>query len=184
MHLFDQPGPQNTETVLRLTRERGEALGIRSCIVASNRGRTARKALDLMSGFRIVMVTHCTGFREPNFQELPDDERARLQEAGIPVLTATHPLGALGRAVRNKLGTYQLDEIIAYTLRIFGQGLKVAVEIALMAADAGLIPVGQPVLSVGGTGEGADTAAVLLPTNTHSFFDLQVREIICKPAAW
>lgn len=184
MHLFDKPGPQNTDAVLKLARERGEALGIRTCIVASNRGRTAQKALNIMEGFRIISVTHCTGFREPNFQELPEEERARLEQSGVRVLTAAHAFGALGRAVRSKLNTYQVDEIVAYTLRIFGHGLKVAVEIALMAADAGLVPVGRPVLSVGGTGEGADTALVLLPANTHTFFDLKVREILCKPESW
>jgi hypothetical protein len=184
MHLFERPGPENTDTVLTLVAKRGEELGVRTCIVASTRGRTVQRALELLKGFDIIMVTHCTGFREPNHQELPEQERVRLEQAGVHVLTTAHAFGSLGRAVRNKLNTYQLDEIVAYTLRIFGQGTKVAVEVALMAADAGLVQVGQPVLSVGGTGEGADTALVLLPANTHRFFDLQVREIICKPSAW
>jgi hypothetical protein len=184
MHLFDEPGAQNTDETLELARKRGQTLGIRTCAVASSRGRTAQRALELLEGFRIIAVTHSTGFRGPNVQEMPEQERARLEQAGVGVLTAAHAFGGLGRAVRNKLGSYQVDEIVAYTLRIFGQGLKVAVEIALMAADAGLVPVGQPLISVGGTGEGADTAVVLLPANTQDFFDLQVREIICKPQRW
>jgi hypothetical protein len=182
--LFEKAGTENTEKVLRLVRERGESLGIRTCVVASTRGRTARKARTLLPGFRIVAVTHVTGFTEPNFQELPADERRRLQESGVEVLTAAHALGSIGRAVRNKLDTYQVDEIIAHTLRVFGQGTKVAIEIALMAADAGLVPAGEPVISVGGTDEGADTALVLLPASTHRFFDLKVRETLCKPASW
>ncbi len=184
MLLFEKAGPENTERVLRLVQERGESLGIRTCLVASVRGRTAWRAHNTLAGFRIVAVTHVCGFSEPGFQELPEEERRRLEEAGVRVLTATHALGTVGRAVRNKFGTYQIDELIGHTLRIFGQGTKVAVEIALMAADAGLAPVGEPVISVGGTGEGADTALVLLPANTHKFFDLRVREILCKPAAW
>jgi len=34
--------------------------------------------------------------------------------------------------------------------------MKVAVEIALMATDAGLIPVDREVIATAGTGEGAD----------------------------
>lgn len=49
-------------------------------------------------------------------------------------------------------------EVIAHTLRFFGQGMKVCVEIAVMAADGGLIPPNIPILSIGGTGRGADTA--------------------------
>jgi len=184
MHLFDRPGPGNTDTVLKLARSRGEELGIRTCVLASNRGRTARRALELMPGFTLVMVTHVTGFCEPGAQELPAEERAALEVAGVRVITAAHAFGSLGRAVRSKLNTYQVDEVVAYTLRVFGQGTKVALEVTLMAADAGAVPVGEPVLSVGGTGEGADTAVVVVPANSHRFFDLKVREIICKPGNW
>jgi hypothetical protein len=75
-----------------------------------------------------------------------------------------------------------LDEIIAHTLRIFGQGIKVVAEITLMAADAGLVRTDVPVMAVGGSGRGADTAAVLLPTNAQTFFDLKVLEIVCRPS--
>jgi len=87
----------------------------------------------------------------------------------------------VGRAVRKKLGTYELEEIIAYTLRIFGEGTKVAVEIALMAADAGLISTREPCISVGGTDRGADTAILLRPAHAQNFFDIRIMEILAKP---
>jgi hypothetical protein len=83
--------------------------------------------------------------------------------------------------VRKKLGTYELEEIIAYTLRIFGQGMKVACEIALMAADAGLVRTDEPAIAIAGTGQGADTAVVLRPANAQTFFDMRIMEILCKP---
>jgi hypothetical protein len=184
MQLFDRPGPENTDAVLTLAAKRGTELGLRTCVLASNTGRTARRALELMPGFTLVAVTHVTGFREANVQELAAEERSALEGAGVRVVTAAHAFGSLGRAARNKLGTYQIDEYVAYTLRVFGQGTKVAVEVSLMAADAGAVEVGRPIVSVGGTGGGADTAVVLVPANTHNFFDLKVREIICKPGDW
>jgi len=57
-------------------------------------------------------------------------------------------LGGVNRAVRKALSTYKLDEIIANVLRIFGQGMNVIFEIAMMAADAGLVKTGEPVLAV------------------------------------
>ncbi len=87
----------------------------------------------------------------------------------------------MGRAVRKKLGTYELEEIIAYTLRIFGEGMKVVCEIALMAADAGLVRTDEPVIAIAGTGRGADTAVVLRPANAQTFFDMRIMEILCKP---
>jgi hypothetical protein len=73
-------------------------------------------------------------------------------------------------------------EIIAETLKRFGtEGVKVAVEVAVMAADAGLVPTDREIIAVGGTGGGADTALVMKAAHMNNFFDLEVREIIAKP---
>ena len=71
---------------------------------------------------------------------------------------------------------------MAQTLRFFGQGMKVVVEIAAMAADAGVIPVDEDVIVVAGSNRGADTAVVLRAANSHNIFDMVVREIIAKPS--
>ena len=84
---------------------------------------------------------------------MSNEARHKLESKGITVLTCQHAFAGIGRAVRNKLSTYQVDEIIAYTLRIFGQGTKVAIELALMAADAGLVRTDEDVISLGGTGK-------------------------------
>jgi hypothetical protein len=65
---------------------------------------------------------------------------------------------------------------------MFGQGTKVAIEIALMAADAGLIRTDEDVIAIGGTKDGADTALVIRPATSAHCLDLKIREIICKPA--
>jgi hypothetical protein len=65
---------------------------------------------------------------------------------------------------------------------MFGQGVKVCVEIATMALDAGMIPYGEDVIAVGGTGTGADTAVILRPSHAASIFDTWISEILCKPA--
>jgi len=90
-------------------------------------------------------------------------------------------MAGLDRAVRNKFGGVYPSEIIAQTLRMLGQGVKVCVEVAGMALDAGLIPYGVDVVSVGGTGRGADSAIVIAPAHSNQFFDTKIREIICKP---
>lgn len=179
---FKKPGPQNTRAVMEIVSGRAEELGINSFLVATCSGRTAFEALEVLGpGEKIIAVTHVTGFREPNHQELSQDTRRELESKGVRVLTCQHAFGGVGRAVRNKLSTYQTDEIIAFTLRTFGEGTKVAIELALMAADAGLIRTDEDVISIGGTGKGADTALVLQPANSFRFFDLKVKGIICKP---
>jgi hypothetical protein len=178
---YGQPGPGNTARTLEIAQRRADELGIRTVLVASTRGDTGVQAAREFAGYDVVVVTHATGFREPNTQELTEENRAAIEAAGAKILTCQHALGGVSRAVRKRWGTYGIDEIVAQTLRIFGEGMKVCVEIALMAADAGLVQVGQPCIAVAGTGRGADTAIVLVPANVQQFFDLRVMEVLAKP---
>ncbi len=178
---FDEPGEVNTEATLKRAALRAEELKIKKVILASASGKTALKALDIFQNCELVVVTHSTGFYEPNCQEMPAEVRLKLEEKGARVLTCQHAFGGVNRAVRKKLGTYELDEIIAYTLRAFGEGTKVAIEITLMAADAGLVETGQPCIALGGTETGVDTAILLKPVNAQNFFDLRIMEVLVKP---
>jgi hypothetical protein len=178
---FPEPGKQNTDEVLRLAKLRAEELGIKTILVASTTGNTALKAMELFKGARVVVVSHFTGMREPNLQEFTEENRQKVLSAGGAVLTATHLFSGLGRAMRKKFKMYLFEETVANTLRIFGQGMKVVCEIALMAADAGLVRTDEDIIVIGGTSRGADTAVILRPVNSEDFFDLKVKEILCKP---
>jgi hypothetical protein len=179
---FGQGGRDNTDRVLQLAYARAQELGLRTALVATTSGETALRATQVLQEVQIIAVTHSTGFRGPNIQDLTPENRAAIEAGGGRILTCQHALGGVNRAVRKKLDTYQLDEIIAFTLRTFGQGIKVVAEIALMAADAGLVRTDIPVMAIAGSGRGADTAAVVLPTNAQTFFDLKIVEIICRPS--
>jgi len=178
---FARPGPENTDTTLGVAQKRATVLSVESIVVATTHGRTGVKAAEVFTGYNLVVVTHSTGFTGPNVQELKERNRQAILEAGAKLLTCQHGFGGVGRAVRKKLGTYEVEELVAYTLRIFGEGTKVACEMAIMAADAGLIRTDEEVIAIAGTGSGADTALVLTPANAQSFFDMRVREVICKP---
>ena len=178
---FENPGEGNTDETLRIARERARELGIKTVVVATTVGGTAVKAVDVFEGMKVIAVTHFTGMREPNFQELTEENRKQVESKGGIVLTTTHAFTGIGGAMRKKFSMYLLGDIIANSLRIFGQGMKVVCEISLMAADAGLVQTGEDVIAIAGTGRGADTAVVLKPVNTNDFFDMKVREILCKP---
>lgn len=178
---FDKPGEENTERTLQIAKERAEELGIRQILVASTRGEMGRRAAEAFKGHPPIVVTHSTGFKKANEQELTEENRKAIEAAGARILTCQHAFGGVGRAVRKRWGTYELDDIVAHILRIFGEGMKVCVEIALMAADAGLIHTDEATISIAGTDLGADTAVVLRPANTQRFFDMRVMEILCKP---
>lgn len=178
---FNKPGPQNTLRTLEVAAARAEEMGVRSIVVASSSGKTGALAASLFQEKNLVVVTHSTGFLKPDFQELKPALRRKIEALGAKILTCQHAFGGVNRAVRKKFATYELDEIIAYTLRTLGEGAKVAIEISLMAADAGLISTLEPCISIGGSDSGADTALLLRPANAQTFFDLRVLEVLAKP---
>ena len=130
---------------------------------------------------RLVVVTHQCGSSEPGVRRMPLELQRQLEAQGAVVVMATHALSSAERAFRDKYGGIDILEIVADALRRFSAGVKVGVECAMMAADAGAIPVDQDVVAVGGTSRGAYTAIVVRPANAQRFFDLKVREIIGMP---
>ncbi|MBI2916985.1 MAG: hypothetical protein HYY01_03240 [Chloroflexi bacterium] len=178
---YAKPGRQNTQQTLSLALRRAQELGIRTILVATSRGETGVQAVEAFPGYKVVVVTHAAGHKEPNLQEVTSEQRSLIEEKGGTVLTTTHAFAGVNRAIRRKFNTYQVSEIMAWTLRVFGHGVKVCCEISLMAADAGAVRTDEEVIAIAGTSRGADTAVVLQPAHAQDFFDLKVKEIICKP---
>ena len=178
---FENTGKENTEETLHIAKQRAEELGIKTIVVASISGNTAVKAVTALSRFRVVVVSTVTGAVDPNVQRFTDENRKIVESKGGTVITTTHALAGVSQALRLKFETMAIGDIIANTLRIFGHGMKVACEISMMAADSGLVRTDEEVISIAGSHEGADTAIVLKPVNTHNFFDLKIKEVLCKP---
>lgn len=183
---FEKPGgEENTARTLELAKARAGELGIKTIVIATTEGKTGARAVAVFKGCKVVVVTHVEGFAGPNTQELTAENRKAIEAEQGVILTATHALGGIQRALAAGSPphppSHAIGDVAAITLRMFGQGMKVACEIAAMAADAGLVRTDEEVISIGGTGRGADTAVVLTPANVHRFFTTKIREIICKP---
>ncbi|MBN2620988.1 hypothetical protein JXB22_07845 [candidate division WOR-3 bacterium] len=178
---WTNPGPTNTVGTITLALQRAKQLKIKHFVVASCRGNTVKEMLKFVPGRTVIMITHQAGFHRPGVHEMPAQTARLLKKKGVTIYTGTHFLGGVGRAIRTQFGGLEVDELIAHTLRILGQGVKVAIEIAIMAIDAGLIPYGKEIIAIGGTGKGADTAIVCLPAHGKDLFSFELREIICMP---
>ncbi len=182
---FDGPGEKNTDQVLEVVRERLGRGGVKHVIVASGTGATARKAIARFegSGVSVVVVTEHCGASEEGVCDLNPQMEKEILDSGAKLVRATHALSGVERAINKKIGGASRVEVIAECLRsLFGQGMKVCVEIAVMASDNGAIPVGEEeVIAVAGTSSGADTACVIRPAHANSFFKMEVREILAMP---
>ena len=185
---YFEKGGNYTDDVLAHVKPIVEARNIKDIIVASTRGETGIKACKILDSKsrNVIVVTHSAGFAGVNRQELKDEQKAAIEAAGGKVLTTTHALSGVETGFSKKLGGGNVIypvELFARLLRlIVADGVKVAIEIAVMAADAGLIPdVKNDVLCIGGTGTGADTACIIRPAYSRDFTELRLKQILCKP---
>jgi hypothetical protein len=185
-YYFDKPGPANTADAARFAIERAQELNVKKIVIASTSGETARIFYGAMkgSGLDLIVVTHVVGFAKPGEWEFSQKTAEELKKQGVKIITGTHALSGLERALSRspKIGGGSRTEAIAEALRrVVAVGLKVAVECVLIAADQGAVGVDEEVIAVGGTMSGADTVCVIRPAHTANFFDLQVREIVAMP---
>jgi hypothetical protein len=178
---FSKPGEANADEAMRAALKRAKELNIRDIVVASTRGATALKAIKYFKGYNLVVVPHVWGSKETGTQEFPEETAEKIRSMGGRIVYAAHAFSGVNRAIQSKFDTMYPAGIIAQTLRLFGQGMKVVVEISAMAADAGAIPVNKDVIAIAGSGRGADTVVVIKPSYSHSLFDVVIREIITKP---
>ena len=54
----------------------------------------------------------------------------------------------------------------------------------VMALDNGAIELNKPVVCVGGSARGADTACIITPAYTADCLDTKIHEILCKPGLY
>ncbi|MBI4304553.1 MAG: hypothetical protein HY665_09495 [Chloroflexi bacterium] len=172
---FAKPGRENTDDVLQIARKRARELGIKTILLASNWGYTAVRATEVLEGLKVVVVRSI--FRGT----WTDEDKKKVESRGATIFSGTHAFQGLNAGMRQKFGMYLPNDIIANTLRIFSEGMKVVCEISLMAADAGLVSVDEDIIVIAGTHKGADTAVVLRPVHSNDFFELRVKEVLCKP---
>lgn len=180
---FEKKGSVNTDRALEIALACCKEKGIRKIVVASSTGKTALRLHDkAKASIEIIAVTYGAGSKYREEVEEFNRNRETLAKRGIRIVRGIHALSATERTFENKYksGFIPLN-IVADTLRMFSQGMKVCVEVAVMAAEAGFITPDEEVVAVGGTGTGADTAVVLKPAYAASMFETKFKAVLCMP---
>lgn len=187
MRIFEKPGAVNTEEALILAVNMAIERGL-DLVVATGSGDTAKRlaaeAADHSFAGRIVAVSCAYGMHKKGENGLSEEVRAQLERTGVRVVTAAHALSGAERGLSKVFRGVYPAEIISAALRMLGQGVKVCVEIALMALDSGSISYGRPVICVAGSGGGADTVCVITPDYTADLLNTRIHEILCKPGLY
>ena len=184
MLVFDKVSPENTQVALKLAIDRAKDLST-DIVLSSSTGASAFAALEYAQKVsfpgRIIVITSVWGMKARGENHMSDKNRQKLHDAGVQIVTAAHTLSGTERSLSGKFNGVYPVEIIAHTLRLFCEGVKVCVEIASMALDAGAIKEPHPVISLGGTGRGLDTACIITPGYSAKIFETRIHEVLCKP---
>jgi uncharacterized protein len=187
---FPDHGEQNTPAVVECVARRLDERDVSTVVVATSTGKTAlafAEGLGTRAGLRLVAVANAPGSQ---YGTLTPEYRPKLAAKGVvmvdyaPYATAS----LLARAQRNAYGALDLFAVAADLWRMMGgQGLKVAMEVGLMATNVGVLQPAEKVITVGGTGSGADTAIVMKTAYSPDLFadDPSLRpemiELLCTP---
>ena len=179
---FITPGKLNTTRTLEIARDKAAQDKIGRVLIASTLGYTIRKALEVFEDIAIQFFV--VGGRREQFPELL--YQTLVEKGHLVLFHSDYSFG--------------YPEAAWEILRRFSEGMKVCVQMNLIVSDLGLIPVGEEVIAVAGTGRedfptggGADTAIVTETVKSPDFFKLdlpqsqtkiigrKIKEILCKP---
>lgn len=181
---FEEQGNDYTDDLIKSVKDKLESTkDIKRILIASSTGESAMKLYEAIGDedVEIINVTHHMGFKEDNVCDISDEMVEKLEKIGIKTYIGAHAFSGAARGVTNKYGGFSPLDVVADTLRMFSHGVKVSAEISIMAADAGLVPVGEKIMAIGGRGHGVDTAVILTPVNAKNLFDMKFHEIIAMP---
>ncbi|MBR6321411.1 MAG: hypothetical protein IKR59_00955 [Lachnospiraceae bacterium] len=187
MVIFKEKGKENTKAAAEIAVLRAKELGT-DIVLSSGTGSSAEIVLaaaeELGYQGHITVVRSVTSAAENGINRMSPEMRASLEARGVRIISAAHALSAGERGLSTRFkGVYPL-EIMANTLRMFGQGMKVCVECSVMALDGDAVEYKKPIVAIGGTGRGLDTAVVITPAYSANILDTVVNEILCKPGLY
>lgn len=133
-------GEANTEKLLRAVRRRCGETPIGHVVVASETGRSAPRALELLdgAGVRLVVVTHHPATTWGPRGKIPiglrreeySDALRGLEEGGARIVQGTRPFAPPTRSIGWDFPTP--EGVVDKTLEVFGAGTKIAIEVAIM----------------------------------------------------
>jgi len=187
---FDNPGEENTDDVVEAVLRRIELTGNKIVVVASTSGRTALKFAKALGDRAKVFCVAPSPYRREMGEEWPcmdPNLREELGRLGVQIIDKVPYVFHSSVLEGSKWVSPSPEYIVREALYSFGQGLKVAVEVVLTAVASGYVEPYQDVIGVGGSGSGADSAAIMRATYPALIFAkdskkrLEIREVIAIP---
>ncbi len=177
---FENPGQENTAQAISLAVDYAKENSIKKIIIASSTGESALELRKKASDLEIIDVVYSEAVSYKDTLRKFHENQKILEKNNIKVVRCTHSFSGVEKCVAQRYKGVSVNALIADVLKLFSEGIKVAVEAAMMAADVGAVKK-EPVLVLGGTSHGVDSCLLVEPSTTSNFFEFSILEIICMP---
>jgi|LDZU01.1.fsa_nt_gi hypothetical protein len=172
---FLTTGEINSEKTLEIAHKRLQENDIHTVIIASSYGDTGLAVVNKLKDMPINVIVISIDRHWDGIMRLSPDIKMKIESSGNTVYKGAMPFEY------HRFTKEPGVKLIADTLRRFGEGMKVCVEIILMAVSGELVADGEKVLAIAGTHRGADTAIVATAAPIYYFNRFEINEILCKP---
>jgi hypothetical protein len=185
---FFEEGKPNLRACLSIAFEAAVSREVGTIVIFTGVGEGPKIAVEeflvqpVYSRIKLIAVTFPNGqlFQGEHGQvriEIQPEIRRLLEGHGVPLIRAHLPFNPISAHYKNHGILGQDLTLIGNALGIFGGGMSLCVQAALMSCDAGLLALGEQVISLT-----SDTAIIVRSAPTERLLtDFIVREILCKP---
>lgn len=185
---FFEEGKANLRNCIRIAFQSAILRGIETVVMFTGVGEGPSIAIEEFlnqpeyQGIRLIAVTfpygqHFGNGDETKTVEIPDEIKKRMEKSNIPLIRAHLPFNPISAHYKHHGILGQDLTLIGNALSIFGGSMSLCVQAAIMACDAGLLHLGDHVISMT-----SDTAVIVRTAPTEQLLtDFIVREILCKP---
>jgi hypothetical protein len=165
IYYFEKPGKHNTDTLVKIVANYIEKNNISYVVVASTSGFTAKKVIEEIKNKDVKIIV--VGEKKKSFDKQIEKEVKKRKGEVIYAYSGevkyNFPSAAIGAFYR------------------FCQGMKVCVEIVMIACNASVLKEGEKVVAIAGTAYGADTAILIEGRKSENIWKIKIQKIIAKP---
>jgi hypothetical protein len=201
---FEKAGPSNTDAVMQAVKERGQYGDIKAVVVPVTTGRTAA-----LFSTGLKELSEVVAISEDDASSVAGQITNRMAGEGIldqlvedrvldqvrSVLFRSYEEKAPGASISRRdafdITLLPLSgknwHVVRDILYAFGHGMKVAIQVSIVAVELSRISPYTKIISVGGRHHGADTAIVMRASSQREAFGedhekrLSVDEILAMP---
>lgn len=197
----------NTE-IFSQAQKRAKKLNVRNVLVATNTGRSVLAAQEVMGpDFSLFAVGNPSSSREKGLVlhcGISPETKQKLEARGITVImrevSAFHGLPSnltfhnANAAYVERFGrTFQQNEVVPSNIckvmcqvlsEFFGDGPRVCLEITLMAADSGCLPLDEDCMAITTPNGYSHAALVVHPVKSTELFSthFRVKDLLLRPS--